>query len=180
VHVLRSAFDGVAVDLSGTAIPSGADAALTQQYPLVGLFQALTRRWYAPITVSADAATRLADAYVETMRQLMATEGLKPLYRELVEPVALPRSEKTPEMVVFSMGLLQLMQNVYTEFRLEGAFNQANPRNSGWIQVFYRWLQSDLLYNQIWPDLRNDYHALFRQFVDDLHRHGIPDVPRRP
>lgn len=180
LHVLRSAFDGVDVDVSGRTIPTGADAALNSRYPLVGLFQALTRRWYAPIAVSADAATRLANAYVETMRRLMSSEGLEALYKELIEPVPPPKSQKTPEMVVFSMELLQLMQNVYTEFRLEGAFNQANPRNSGWIQVFYKWLQSDLLYNQIWPDLRNDYHALFRQFVDDLRRHGVPDVPLRP
>ena len=83
-------------------------------------------------------------------------------------------------VALLAVTLFQLMQNVFTEFRLEGEFNQANPRNGGWIQVFYKWLQSDLLYNQIWPRLRNDYHAIFGQFVDGLQRNGIPDTPPRP
>ena len=177
LHVLRSAFDGV--DVTPGRAESGSDVALAARYPLIGIFQALARRWYAPIPVTAEAATRLADAYVETMRRLAATPGLAPLYEELVSSTPPPPSRMTPEMLAFGMELLQLMQNVFTEFKLEGAFNQANPRNSGWIQVFNKWLESDLFYGQIWPRLRNDYHAIFRQFVDDLHAHGVPDVPGR-
>ena len=177
LHVLRSAFEGVAVT-PGRAL-AGCDPALSARYPLVGIFQELARRWYAPIPVTAEAATRLADAYVVTMRRLAAAPELAPLYRELVSATPPPPSRMTPEMLAFGMELLQLMQNVFTEFKLEGAFNQANPRNSGWIQVFDKWLKSDLFYNQIWPELRNDYHAIFRQFVDDLRAHGIPDVPGR-
>ena len=46
-------------------------------------------------------------------------------------------------MIAFGMELMQLMQNVYTEFKLEHEFNQANPRNSGWISVFAKWMRSD-------------------------------------
>ena len=177
LHVLRSAFEGV--DVTPGRAEAGSDPALAARYPLLTLFQALARRWYAPIPVTAEAATRLADAYVITMRRLAAIPELAPLYRELVSATPPPPSRMTPEMLAFGMELLQLMQNVFTEFKLEGAFNQANPRNSGWIQVFDKWLRSDLFYNQIWPELRNDYHALFRQFVDDLRAHGVPDVPGR-
>jgi hypothetical protein len=176
LHVLRSAFDGVTVDVDRPATAT----TLADRYPLVALFQALSRRWYAPIQVPLEAATRLADAYVETMRRLAADPNLAALYTELVTPPPHRRTVMTPAMLAFGMDLLQLMQNVFTEFRLEGAFNQANPRNGGWIQVFYKWLQSDLLYNQIWPRLRNDYHAIFGQFVDGLHRNGVPDTPPRP
>jgi hypothetical protein len=180
LHVLRSAFDGVKVE-PGFVDPEedGVDRDLARRYPLTGIFQALARRWYAPIPVSVEAATRLANAYVETMRRLAASPELAPLYRELVSRTPPPVSEATPAMLAFGMDLLQLMQNVFTEFKLESAFNQANPRNGGWIQVFNKWVQSDLLYAQIWPMLRHDYHAIFRQFVDDLHRHGVPDVPGR-
>ena len=59
---------------------------LTARYPLVEVFQALTRTWYAPIPVSDETETRLADAYVEIMRVLAQREGLKALHRELVQP----------------------------------------------------------------------------------------------
>jgi hypothetical protein len=180
LHVLRSALDGVWV-APGVVAPSErtVDTDLARRYPLVGIFQALARRWYAPIPVSVETAKRLADAYVETMRRLAASAELAPLYQELVSRIPPPPSQATPAMLAFGMELLQLMQHVFTEFRLDNLFNQANPRNSGWMQVFHKWVQSDLLYRQIWPVLRNDYDGFFQQFVDDLHEHGVPDVPGR-
>jgi hypothetical protein len=64
------------------------------------------------------------------------------------------------------MDLMQLVQNVYTEFNFETAFNRANPRNSGWMSVFRKWRKSPILSDQIWPHIRNDYHSLFQTFVD--------------
>ena len=174
LHVVRSAFDGVPKAQAMTG-DSQADTVT-----LIETFQALSRRWYAPIPVSAEAATRLADAYVVTMRRLASDPELEPLYRELVTSSPTQSVKATPAMMAFGMELFQLMQNVFTEFKLEGDFNQANPRNSGWIDVFNKWLQSDLLYHHIWPGLSNDYHAIFRQFVDTLHDKGVPDVPPRP
>ena len=36
-----------------------------------------------------------------------------------------------------------------------------------------------LLDFRIWPLIRNDYHALFAAFVDDLRNKPVPDVPIR-
>jgi hypothetical protein len=181
LHVCRSAFDGVKVALDPRAATTGPKQSLADQYPLVLPFQELTRRWYAPIPITPEATTRLANEYVKTMQRLADKTELEPLYTQLIKDPPHAHQQATPGMIIFGMELFQLMQNVYTEFRLEGVYNQANPRNAGWIQVFYKWLQSDLLYNQIWDkNLRRDYHAIFVRFVDDLHKHGVPDVPPRP
>ena len=82
-------------------------------------------------------------------------------------------------MIAFGMELMQLMQNVYTEFKLEHEFNRPIPATRGWISVFAKWMRSDLFYFRIWPLIRNDYHALFAGFVDDLRNKPVPDVPIR-
>jgi hypothetical protein len=178
-HVLRSAFEGI--DMPQTA-PSPAN--LGGRYPLVPMFQELTRKWYAPIPVTGEAATRLALAYVELMKSLAATPGLKALYEELVSGQRFSGPSRTgapsPEEVSAGMELMQLVQNVYTEFGFDNAFNRANPRNSGWTSVFRKWLRSPILAGEIWPLIASDYHPLFQQFVNrDLARPS-DDVPERP
>jgi hypothetical protein len=184
-HVLRSAFAGVqsaatprtppVTAWAGKLIPASAQEA----YTLVDLFQGLTRKWYAPIPVSPDAATRLADAYVELMRRVSAQPELQQLHAELLSGTPSPddrrpAGEVSAAEVAAGIDLLQLVQNVYTEFGFESALNRANPRNSGWMSVFRKWHSSPILSQRIWPKIRNDYHALFQGFVDRLNQ---PDEP---
>jgi hypothetical protein len=141
------------------------------------------RKWYAPIPVSGEAATRLADAYVELMRRIQKDTSLTLLNYELLKGSKSPddtRTGNTPTAAEAAIGmdLMQLMQNVYTEFGFEGGFNRANPRNSGWMSVFRKWWRSPILSDRIWPQIKNDYHALFQAFVEDLAKE--PEVPERP
>ena len=184
-HVLRSAFESVKLNLDRPQAAAGTPAlGLAGRYQLVPVFQGLTRRWYAPIPVTDEAATRLADAYVAIMRRLAEQSTLEPLHLELVQggrsKEATAAGPLAPEFIAFGMELMQLMQNVYTEFKLEHEFNRANPRNSGWISVFAKWLRSDLLYMRIWNLIREDYHGGFGAFVADLRANPNPDVPSRP
>ena len=176
-HVCRSAFAGVTLQESvdgaiASAKKKGKEAetrARLTAYPLVALFQEMTRRWYAPIPVSPEAATRLANAYVELMQRMAKNDDLKQLNQELTsgEPVnGRSATEATSAEIVAGMDLMQLVQNVYTEFNFESAFNRANPRNSGWMSVFRQWRKSPILAEQIWPRIRDDYHSLFQTFVD--------------
>src|SRR5207344_525439 len=73
VHIVRDAFEGV---------PRRLDTGDSSE--LIALFQALTRKWYAPIPVSADAASRLAAEYSNLMRRLGEEEDLLELLPELV------------------------------------------------------------------------------------------------
>ena len=68
---------------------------------------------------------------------------------------------------MFLVEVIQLIENVYTEFHLEHAANRANPRNAGWMTVFRRWANSPLLYDQVWTNVQGDYNPLFQQFMND-------------
>lgn len=184
-HVLRSAFEGVvpppeaALAASATAKP----ADLAARYPLVSVFQALTRKWHAPIAVSAEAATRLANDYVQLMKSFAAADKLEALHFELVNDKPWPKGhadEASSAELSAGMELMQLVQNVYTEFGFEHAVNRANPRNSGWMSVFVKWGKSPILRKKIWPRIAADYHTLFQQFVNDDLADGDPAPPERP
>ena len=78
---------------------------------------------------------------------------------------------------MFLVEVIQLIENVYTEFHLEHAANRANPRNAGWMTVFRRWANSPLLYDQVWNKVHGDYNPLFQQFMSDHLRRETEDVP---
>ena len=151
---------------------------------LVQVFQDLTRKWYTPTPVTAEAASRLADSYSALMRSL----GEKTSLGALV-PVLLPNLSSTGKSgrpainqanLVFGLEVIQLIENVYTEFGLQHRANRANPRNAGWMEVFRRWAENDVFYQDIWESVRQDYNPLFQQFMEEL-RVGVPDdVPLRP
>jgi hypothetical protein len=176
LHIIRAAFDGVPLALNNG-----------NEKELLRVFQALTQKWYAPIPVSPEAATRLTDTYSSLMRRLGETSALAPLIPELLlktsatgalAPLA-GTAQITNEVVTFGLEIIQLMENVYTEFGFEHAPNRANPRNAGWIEVFRRWAQGNLFYNHIWTPVQEDYQPLFQKFMNDLHGGKKDDWPMR-
>ena len=168
LHIVRDAFEGVPRRLQ-----TGDSA------ELVALFQALTRKWYAPIPVSDDAASRLAADYSTLMRRLGEEDELLDLLPELVADFGHATSTPTLNEAssMFLVEVIQLIENVYTEFHLEHAANRANPRNAGWMTVFRRWANSPLLYDQVWNKVHGDYNPLFQQFMSDQLRRETEDVP---
>src|SRR6185503_12078443 len=103
----------------------------------------------APMPVTPEAASRLADAYSALVRSLSETAGLDSLARQLFqeglpEP---PAGQVQPDrrVVAAVLEIIQLMQNVFTEFRLAYPANCANPRNRGWMGVFRRWARSEVV-----------------------------------
>jgi len=188
-HVLRSAFEQVRVPgrMHGAdAVEQSSrpyDPALLKRYPFVRTFQDLTRKWYAATPITAEAASRLADAYVGIMGRLAARDSLKGLYEELLHggpaaPRAASGAPPDPELISFGIELMQLIENVYTEFRFESPFNEQNPRNAGWMNLFRTWMRSDVLYNDIWPHIAGTYHPFFQAFVNRL-RKGTDVDPTR-
>jgi hypothetical protein len=178
-HVLRSAFEGVWVPGSTHALSAveqtirPRDPALTKRYPLVRTFQELTRKWYASIPITDEAASRLADAYVAIMGRLAARESARDLYDQLLHGRSATSAAKRggqpdAELIAFGIELMQLVENVYTEFGFESPFNEQNPRNAGWISLFRRWLTSDILYHDVWPHIAGTYNPFFQAFVNRL------------
>jgi hypothetical protein len=186
LHVVRSTFEEVLEWRAQT--PAGASATnaapAQERLDVTALFQRLTKKWYAPIPVTAEVASRLADGYSSVMRALREQPALSALVPHLaVEIPGAPRRpvEMNATVLLFATEVIQLIENVYTEFGLEHAANRANPRNAGWMQVFLHWLApGSFLQDQVWPLVRDSYNPIFGDFVAELKRQQKDDVPIRP
>jgi hypothetical protein len=163
LHVLRSALEGIDPVARETAD-------VHPQQPLVRMFQNLTRKWYAPIPVTPEAASRLADAYVELLDRLAADGTTLHLFNELQTGQSSGyNTDPIPtKMRAAVLAVLQLMENVFTEFNFEHSLNLQNPRNEGWINAFRTWVKSPILYDRVWPGVRDTYHRGFQEFISRL------------
>ena len=116
------------------------------------------------------------------MRSLSAAPGLDALACQLFDDgvPAPPRGEDRfgRQEVAAVLELIQLVQNVFTEFHLEHAANRANPRNSGWMGMFHRWAKIDVV-DRVWRARQADYNPLFQQFMEEL-RNGHDTAGDRP
>ena len=150
------------------------------RHELLQIFQSLAQKWYAPIQVSDEAASHLADTYVKLIGKLGSEPGLAGLVPDLFPgagPSKAGPAPSSPETRLFLIEIIQLMQNVYAAFHLEHTENRANPRNAGWMSVFVRWAQSPAL-RSVWLQVRSDYNPLFGEFMDS-HLSETTDVPIR-
>jgi hypothetical protein len=164
LHVFRTAVNG--------CVPE--DRPFTGHHVLQ-VFQTLAQRWSAPLRVSPESASRLADGYTALLRTLADRPELHDLAADLLPRLhASKRAMTTPvgtsdaTTMVLWLEALQLMQNVFTEFHFEDQANTLSPRNAGWMEVFRGWAQSPVLKTSIWPAIRGDYNPAFRRFMDDL------------
>ena len=63
----------------------------------------------------------------------------------------------------FCNSLIQLMENVYLDLKLEE--NENDLHNQGWITIFSNWSKSDYFKNA-WSKSSNTYGVPFRQFCE--------------
>ncbi|MBZ5579297.1 MAG: hypothetical protein LAP40_22270 [Acidobacteriia bacterium] len=132
------------------------------------VFQYLEGRWYAPIPVPDEAASRLANAYSDLIKAFAGNPNLYYLAEAVAPEMSVTPGAFNDECFGFGVQLIQLMENVFTEFKLGEAANRNNPRIDGWMRVFTRWCRSASLYG-VWVKVRDDYNRLFQKFVEDLH-----------
>ena len=194
LHVLREAFEGVQSKVGevtewkkppvadASADPAASVAAATHvPVNLLKIFQQLTTKWYPPIPVPHDQASRLNDRYSEMVKRLSDSDLVKLLPTVLADPAdpAWPAGTAKPgdKEFVYAVEQIGLMENVFFEFGFEHAANRANPRNRGWMKVFRQWVANDQFYKGMWPRVRNSYNPVFQRFIDQLHTDKIDDVP---
>jgi hypothetical protein len=179
LHIVRDAFE----DVNLARVKMGAEE------ELIETFQSLAQKWYAPVPVKDETASRLANGYADLMRRLGTDPALASLFAVLT-PGEQPASQEQqtglearpaltpvlgPAGQMFLLEVVQLMQNVFTEFHLEHAENRANPRNAGWMRLFVHWSSSPALKTE-WTKVKREYNPLFRAFMDD-HLSESTDVP---
>lgn len=156
LHVVRDALEG---------LPSATD----DRGDVARTFEELDRKWYAPIPVEPARASQLANDYSVLMSSLSKKPELNDFVDELLGgSAASPPPSPDRETVTAALEVIQLMENVFTEFRFEHPASRANPRNRGWMTLFWRWARTPILSNHVWPRFQGDYNQLFQQFMNEL------------
>lgn len=178
LHIVRDAFEGVPLP----PVPEpGSSPATPPASPgdLQSVFQDLTRKWYAPPPLTGNDMSRLNDAYSELIRRLGSKTELQPLMADLVfdAPSTLTTGQLNEEGRAFIIEVIQLMENVHTEYRFDHAVNRANPRNAGWMAVCRRWAKRPVVHG-VWKQVEKDYNPIFGQFMNiHLQAPRVEDVP---
>ena len=145
---------------------------------LCNLFQGLTRKWYAPIKVTAEEGARLTDKYSALMKRLAEDAQLAQDFRPLLPGQLLTTASKAPLSLAsleFGTELLQLIEDVVNLYGFEQDENFTNPGIEGWVQVFHRWVTFERFFVDVWTPAKDDYQHGFRTFIDK-----VKDLKTRP
>jgi len=173
LHIFREAFEGVLEQrIPGTDRPGDPP-------PLTKVFQDLTTKWYARIPTDDASASRLNDSYAKTVKRLGETDlsgMLESALAGLKEPPKWEPGAPSQAQFVYVVEQLQLMENVFFEFKFEHRAHRANPRSRGWMTVFRQWAHSPG-FDGVWQRVQHTYNPVFQDFITRLQRDGIDDVP---
>jgi len=192
-HAIRKIFDdnrftgkkedpGAAV--AGPAPPESRDGVALAN-DLHDLFEDLYRRWYPSSAANDKSFTRLTVKFDELNERLRNHKELAALDCEFYPEVSqLPPAPLSSfrDVFYYCTSLIQLMENVYTDLRLED--NDAHPDNQGWMNTFARWSRS-ASFKKTWLINNGLFGARFRAFATkrfnlkpgDI---GIGPTTRRP
>jgi len=135
------------------------------------IFQDLAALWYPSSSSTAGTATKLADAYTTLINKIGSDPDLGFLDGEVNIGKSAAPKELTPQITLkvkfFMIELIQLMENVLSDFKLESLANRNNPNNAGWITVFQRWTSGDQ-FKSNWATESKNYNPLFQKFVREV------------
>ena len=106
------------------------------------------------------------------MRRLAKDPDLAFLDAELVNgPTVASAGPSSAEVerkaFFFVLEVIQLMENVWSDFGLESEASRNNPKNAGWMQEFRKWAKSDTVV-KTWQASKENYNPLFQQFFETL------------
>jgi peptidoglycan hydrolase-like protein with peptidoglycan-binding domain len=167
--------------VAGQALQQAQDdaAAGAQSCDLERLFHLLAERWHPPGAAGCAAFSRHGSE-LEKIYDRMRLDGnlrfldsqIYPEWVKLANRVT-PDSRQTPRGMLPGSGdelragfylcntLIQLMENVYTDLRLEEEFS--HPDNRGWMNLFRHWAGSGM-FRVTWAVCIANYGARFQQF----------------
>lgn len=150
-----------------------------QSCDLERFFHLLTEQWYPPGDAGRAAFSRHGSE-LEKIYDRMRLDGnlrfldnqIYPEWVKLAQRVT-PAPQRAPHGMLPASGdelragfylcntLIQLMENVYTDLRLEEEF--AHPGNRGWMNLFRHWAGSGM-FRVTWAICIANYGARFQQF----------------
>jgi hypothetical protein len=162
LHIFESAFENV-------------DPAAPADDP-EAMFASLYRNWYPPPELSEGVASQHADTYSKLIGML-SDPVLSRLRDQLIAPRGNP--DHVAEIPVFdndadrnkvfayTLSLIQLMENVWSDLHMSEKINRDSPANSGWMAVFRYWVRQPM-FRDAWKQAGYTYNRFFQQFYNAL------------
>jgi hypothetical protein len=141
-------------------------------------FECLYRTWYPPTEVAAGVSTKQTEAYSALLNRL-ADPALAHLLVQVVSPAgpahvaAAAAAAITDREFLYALELIQLMENVWSDFRMSEKSNRESPANRGWITVFLHWTHQPL-FKSAWLRSSYTFNPLFQQFYKTLADASVP------
>ena len=136
-----------------------------QDFKAGDLFNRLFQHWHAPSAAIAHHATVNALEYSRLMEMIRSRDEFKALdpamFRELA---ANPLQPGRRDEFYLCNALIQLMENVYFDLRLEE--NHDHPEVAGWMSVFRNWVVQRE-FQDTWLRSRTTYNQRFQRFYED-------------
>jgi hypothetical protein len=137
---------------------------------LYGIASKLFDLW-VPKAFSNDAFVDNAKTLDQILDRLRTDASLAELFSEITgTPSQAPPPPGSPAIpsnpvaeLAACMELLQLMENVFLELRLDDFWD--HPDNRGWAMLFTMWAQSDK-FRTVWASTRRTYGIRFEYFCD--------------
>jgi hypothetical protein len=137
------------------------------------VFAAVARIWYPPSEAIERNATKHTQTYMTLMEVLRSNPGLAFLDRELFPESNLTfAGTVTPENrrdgFYFCISLIQLLEDIWVDFRLDEELQRGSPFVEGWMSLYQGWVTRSETLQNTWTSVQGTYGARFRSFVTEL------------
>jgi hypothetical protein len=136
-------------------------------------FDQLKSKWYPPNKAINEHATKHTRTYIELMEVLRTNRHLAFLDAELfplngASPPGPRNNKERRQGFYFCVSLIQLLEDIYTDFGLQDRAQVESPHVAGWIKMYKRWLSNPTM-KLTWKRVEGTYNSHFRAFWNELH-----------
>jgi hypothetical protein len=145
---------------------------MTDEGDVAQLFEELGTHW-SPVNPNLRPhATKYTAALIELLQHLGATPALQSLGAALFpnSPVPAPATPVAPDAIqefYFCMRILQLVEDIYYDFKLDEERWKNDPRIGGWRQLFSNWSKVPEM-RSAWASQKNTFRVDFQVFWDQI------------
>ena len=173
LHTANSIFRNVAEDVIGT----GDERKVMRAHDREKFFRMLAQQWYPRSRAVQTRFTEHARALSQLVERLRTDPDLRFLHAQISPewPTLMRHAADPPRSVewlphterelragfMFSISIIQLMENVYLDLNLEE--DHAHPDTRGWMNLFNHWVWSSM-FRVTWAATASTFGARFQTF----------------